>query len=156
MLSRKSFKSLPFNTTVAVLSHGWNLTFSAFHTSASISSGEGFDGFSLRKANGDTLPRCTCKSQKSLSSVEFELCAADVACKPSHICALVSRQHHHIEVVALFVLDVQRLARHTAVDVHNSGGILGGNDSGMSQQLIAYANTVQIACYFINHDFSIV
>jgi len=70
---------------------------------------------------------------KHLLGGKLKLGAAYVGSKVSHVGTLVKGEHHHVVVVALFVLDKQAFARQTVVDVDDLLAFLGGDDCRVSK-----------------------
>ena len=80
----------------------------------------------------------------------------DEACQAAHIGALVERQYYEIVAVALFVLDVQTFAGHTAFDVNYLSRFFGGDYRLMPKQFVGYCKTVQIIRYLVYHPLTFV
>ena len=82
---------------------------------------------------------------------EFELGCAHIACQSAHIGTFVKGQHYQIVVVALLILDVQAFAGHISLYPNDLTGFFRGYYRGMANQLIAYAQAIQIMSNLVYH-----
>ena len=89
--------------------------------------------------------------KKHLFGGKFKLGAPHIGSEFSHIRPFVKGKHHKVVVVAFFVFDVQALAGHTVVHMHDIAGFLRRYYGRMPQKSVGNAEFVQVARYFFHH-----